>query len=343
MFQIASMTDSIPATNRLEISALSLRNKNGTTVRITPYGARVMEWRFRNINLVAGYNQPEEYLSATEPYYGATIGRFANRIAHGRFVLNGEQHQLIINNPPNHLHGGPGGFHAVMWKVLSEDEHSITLQYHSPDGEEGYPGNLLVNLQYTLTDDDALHIRYEATSDAATVVNLTHHSYFNLNGEGSGDILQHEVQIAADYFTPITKTLIPTGEIRSVEGTPFDFRLSRTVGERIGLPDEQLQFGRGYDHNFVLSKNDDGFAARVRGDRTGVVLEVFTDQPGMQFYTGNFMTGTNTMASGKKDEYRTAFCLETQHFPDSPNQPAFPSTVLLPGETFRSFTTYKLS
>lgn len=337
------MTDSIPATNRLEISALSLRNKNGTTVRITPYGARVMEWRFRNINLVAGFNQPEEYLSATEPYYGATIGRFANRIAHGRFVLNGEQHQLIINNPPNHLHGGSGGFHAVMWKVLSEDEHSITLQYHSPDGEEGYPGNLLVNLQYTLTDDDALHIRYEATTDAATVVNLTHHSYFNLNGEGSGDILQHEVQIAADHFTPISKTLIPTGEIRSVEGTPFDFCLSRTVGERIGLPDEQLQFGRGYDHNFVLNKNEDGLAARVRGDRTGVVLEVFTDQPGMQFYTGNFMTGTNTMASGKKDEYRTAFCLETQHFPDSPNQPAFPSTVLLPGETFRSFTTYKLS
>lgn len=320
-----------------------LCNKNGTTVRVTHYGARVLEWRYKDVNVVAGFETPAEYLKATEPYYGATIGRFANRIAAGRFTLNGKAYTLPINNPPNHLHGGPGGFHNVLWNVVSADSISILLNYFSADNEEGYPGNLSVSLRYHLQDDDTLTIEYTATTDAATVINLTHHSYFNLNGEGSGDILQHQLEIAADAFTPINTDLIPTGEIRKVEGTPFDFRKPHLIGERITTADKQLQFGRGYDHNYVLNKPDNGFAARAKGDRSGIVLEVFTDQPGMQFYSGNFMTGTNKLKSGKPDDYRTAFCLETQHFPDSPNQPSFPSTVLLPGETYHTMTRYRLS
>jgi len=273
------------------------------------------------------------------------VGRYGNRIAGARFTLDGTTHRLASNDGPNHLHGGVRGFDKVVWRgeaSSTDSTASVTLTYTSASGEEGYPGSLVATVIYTLTDGDELRVDYRATTDAPTPINLTQHSYFNLAGAGRGDILGHELMIAADRYTPVDATLIPTGELAPVEGTPFDFRAPTAVGARIGEPDEQLQRGRGYDHNFVLNREAPGLvhAARLYDPTTGRTLDVSTTEPGVQFYAGNFLDGTIT---GKDDHmygHRSGLCLETQHFPDSPNQPSFPSTILRPGEEYRSTTVF---
>lgn len=319
----------------------TLRNNKGTVVSITNFGARVVEWIFDGVDVVVGFESIDAYLSSTEFYYGATIGRFANRIAGGRFSLEGKEYQLEINNAPNHLHGGTKGFHNRVWEIENATVNSVQLSYLSKDGEEGFPGNLSVLLTYTLTEKDELLIDYKAETDSTTILNLTHHSFFNLNGGGS--ILNHTLQINADHFTPVNQNLVPVGQIARLDGSPLDFRIAKKIGDDIDAQDEQLVFGKGFDHNYVLRTTPGVFAARAVGDRTGIALEVYTNQPGLQFYSGNFMAGKNTIKGNRKDEFRNAFCLETQHFPDSPNQPGFPSTVLHAGEVFISNTVYKLT
>ncbi|MGZ5018549.1 MAG: aldose epimerase family protein [Methylobacter sp.] len=260
--------------------------------------------------------------------------------------MDGKQYSSSLNNAPNILHGGKEGFSEVIWDPAMPDDQIIQFTRLSEDMEEGFPGNLHVKVTYTLTDDNELQMEYVATTDKKTIVNLTNHAFFNLNGEGSGTILNHRLQINADRYTPVDSALIPTGKIESVAGTPFDFRQPQTIGSRIDQPDEQLKNGKGYDHNWVLNTNKPGemfTAAIVVGDQSGIVLEVLTQEPGVQFYSGNFMQSKNTFKSGAKDDYRTAFCLETQHFPDSPNQPSFPSTILEPGQEYRTKSTYKFS
>jgi len=295
---------------------------------------------------VLGFDNIDGYLQGTS-FFGATIGRYGNRIAKGRFTLNGVEYKLATNNEPNHLHGGNKGFDKVIWnaKPLNvKDGVGLALNYLSHDGEEGYPGNLSVNVSYTLTDNNELKISYEATTDKDTVVNLTHHSYFNLAGHGNGDVLNHQLMINADRFTPTDAGSIPTGELRSVKGTPFDFTQPTTIGARINQDDEQLKFAKGYDHNYVLNGKAGTLrkAASVSEPTTGRTMEVWTTEPGMQLYSGNFLTGAPGK-SGKLYQFRYGFCLETQHYPDSPNEPSFPSTVLRKGASYRTQTIYRFS
>jgi aldose 1-epimerase len=328
-----------------------LRNKNKAAVAITDYGARVVGLMVPDkhdvmTDVVLGYDSIGKYLHQPETYFGAIVGRYGNRIAKGRFKLDGKAYTLAINNPPNSLHGGKKGFGAVMWETKRLSDHSVELSYLSKDGEEGYPGKLQVSVTYTLTDSNELRIDYLASTDKATVVNLTNHAYFNLNGQGNGTIDYHLLQIDADNYTPVDSTLIPTGRIEPVAGTPLDFRKPTAIGNRITSNDPQIRFGRGYDHNFVLNPNKGSglnHAATVTGDLSGIVLDVYTEQPGIQFYSGNFMTGANPLKDGKRDDHRGAFCLETQHYPDSPNEPSFPSTELKPKQEYRSETIYKFS
>ncbi len=338
--------------NGKEIKLFTLKNDNGLRVDITNYGGRIVtlivpdkEGVFDDI--VTGYHSIDEYLKSNEIYFGALIGRFANRIADGKFSIDGKEYTLAINNPPNHLHGGPGGFHHVVWEGVQLNGQSLKLSYLSPHMEEGYPGNLQVTVQYTLNDDNELHIDYQATTDEKTVINLTSHAFFNLSGEGSQPIHDHMLKINADHYTPVDQTLIPTGAIAPVEGTPFDFNTYTRIGERINSDHQQIVFGLGYDHNWVLNKeagaNGPGLAARVYDPVTGRKMEVFTTEPGMQFYSGNFLDGSDTGKRGEAYGHRTSFCLETQHFPDSPNQPDFPSTLLHPGEKYESRTVYRFS
>jgi aldose 1-epimerase len=295
-------------------------------------------------DVVLGYDSLKGYLTRS-PYFGALIGRYGNRIAGGTFTLDGTAYALARNDGPNSLHGGKVGFDKVLWNVaasgVTERGPQLVLAYKSMDGEERYPGNLDVRATYTLTDDDALSIEFEVTTDKPTVVNLTGHSYFNLRG--TGDVLGHVVEINAQRFTPVDRTLIPTGELKDVAGTPFDFRRPHTIGERIGDANEQLQFGRGYDHNWVLDGQTGTLRvnAEVYEPTSGRVLEVLSDQPGLQFYSGNFLDGSITGKGGVVYRLRSGFCMEPQHFPDSPNQPNFPSTVLRPGETYRSTIVYR--
>jgi aldose 1-epimerase len=333
----------------LNAMIITLTNINGLKATITPYGGKVISlWvPDKNGNLgdiVLGYDSASEYLTGN-PYFGALIGRYGNRIGKGQFSIEGAAYQLTTNNGGNALHGGAGGFHNVMWTVAETTSNSVTLMYNSADGEEGYPGTLTVKVIYTLTDNNELTINYEATTDKTTVVNLTHHSFFNLAGEGVGDILNHELQIIADAFTPVDAGLIPTGELKPVAGTAFDFTKSTAIGARIDQQDDQLKYGKGYDHNWVLTRKDEGLslAAVVTEPTSGRVMEVWTTEPGLQFYSGNFLNGTDGGKGGKKYQFRTAFCLEAQHFPDSPNKPAFPSTVLKPGEVYTQKTSYKFS
>jgi aldose 1-epimerase len=327
-----------------------LKDHNGMEAAITNYGGRLVSLLVPDksgklTDVVVGFKSVRDYINSTEPYYGATIGRYANRIAKGRFSLNGKQYTLFKNNGPNTLHGGKKGFQAVVWNAKQLNDSALELTYRSPDMEEGFPGNLDVTVMYFL-GDNSFTCDYRATTDKPTVVNLTNHAYFNLNGEGSGTILNHTLEINADRYTPIDSTMIPIGVLAPVAGTPFDFRTPEKIGARINDNNQQLLFGKGYDHNFVLNTTKGvamKHAATVTGDLSGIIMEVYTDQPGLQFYTGNFMAGKNTFSDGSKDEHRTAFAMETQHFPDSPNQPNFPTTELKPGVAYHTTTEYKFS
>ncbi len=315
---------------------------------ITNYGGRLVSLIVPDsagnpVDVVVGHSSVKQYAASSEPYFGATIGRVGNRIANGKFSLDGKQYGLFTNNGPNTLHGGKKGFQAVVWDANKSSDTSLALRYRSLHMEEGFPGNLDVVVVYSLTSDNGLKIDYHATTDQKTVVNLTNHAFFNLNGEGSGTINDHLLQINADKYTPVDSTLIPTGELASVEGTPFDFRKLTAIGARVNATNEQLGNGKGYDHNFVLSDGSANLklAASVRGDKSGITMKVFTTEPGLQFYGGNFMQSKNTFKSGAKDDFRTAFCLETQHFPDAPNQKNFPSIELNKGEIYRTTTIYR--
>ncbi len=338
-----------------EVDIYTLRNGSGMEARITNYGGTVVslkvpdrEGRLEDVVLgfdaLAGYTG-RDYLESN-PYFGSLIGRFGNRIGNARFTLGGREYTLAANNGANHLHGGVRGFDKVVWEArpLREgEEPALELRYVSADGEEGYPGTLTVTAVYSLTPDNGLKVEFSATTDKETVVNLTHHSYFNL--AGGGDILGHEMMIPADRFTPVDETLIPTGELRPVSGTPFDFTTSTAIGARIGQEDEQLAFGKGYDHNWVVNKapGEVALAARVLEPGSGRILEVFSDQPGLQFYSGNFLNGTLKGKGGKVYEFRHGFCLEPQHFPDSPNKPEFPPVTLKPGEVYKNTILYRFS
>ncbi len=331
------------------VRVFTLTNANGVELRAIDYGGIVVSLRTPDRNgelgdIVLGYDDLDGYLKSS-PYFGALVGRYANRIAKGRFALDGATYQLATNNGPNALHGGLKGFDKVLWRSEIRQDSSgvgVGFRYTSQDGEEGYPGTLSVEVTYMLTDRNELAIDYRATTDKATPINLSQHSYFNLGGDGSGEVLGHVVTIDADRFTPVDTTLIPTGELGSVAGTPFDFRQGVTIGARIGEPDRQLTIAGGYDHNFVLNRGGPGLAhaARVVEPKGGRTLDVATTEPGLQFYTGNFLDGSLTGKGGHVYRHRNGFCLETQHFPDSPNQPAFPSTILRPGAEYRSRTVY---
>ena len=325
----------------------TLRNKNGLVAQITNYGAIIVsifvpDRKGNFTDIVQGYDNISDYISGNSPYMGAVCGRCANRIAGGKFSLAGKQYSLAVNNGPNHLHGGIKGFNKVVWHVVDASKSGIKMEYFSVDGEEGYPGNLKISVTYTLTDANELRTEYYATTDKTTVVNLAGHSYFNLAGEGSGRVYDQELMINGKFYTPTDETNIPTGEILSVKGTPLDFTSPKKIGQDIDKEDEQLKFGAGYDHNWVLDHRTGtmGLAATAHDPFSGRVMEVYTTQPGVQLYTANWIDGEKGKG-GKKYGRRWAFCLETQHFPDAINKPHFPSTILNPGEEYKHTCMYK--
>jgi len=334
-----------------DVELFTLTNANGLIIKIMNHGGTIMSLETPDrdgklADIVLGHDTAEEYGPRT-PYFGSVIGRYANRIKNGRFVLNGKPYQLFLNNGPNSLHGGQRGFDKVVWNAEPQPEtNAVKMTYLSKDGEENYPGNLHVTLTYTLTDNNEIKIDYTAKTDKATPINLTNHTYFNLAGHDAGYIGAHILMINANYFLPTDKTAIPCGELKPVAGTPFDFTSPVPVGERIDADDEQLNQAGGYDHTFCLNKNSESelsLAARAFEPSTGRMMEVFTTEPGIQFYTGTFLDGTLKGKNGHMYEWRGGFCLETQHYPDSPNQPQFPNTILQPGETFVSQTIYRFS
>ena len=327
-----------------------LSNKNGMEMSVTNYGAKIValyvpEKTGKMVDVVLGHASIAEYLISQEPYFGAICGRTGNRIAKGKFTLEGKEYQLAINNGPNNLHGGLKGFNSVVWDAKQIDDQTIELTYLSKDGEEGFPGNLTTILTYKLTDDNSLKIDYKATTDKTTILNLTNHSYFNLSGAGDSYIGDHLLTINADTYLPTDETAIPYGKPEKVEKTPMDFRTPYEIGARINDNFEQLIFGKGYDHTYILNKESDelSFCAKAISPKTGIVMETYTTEPGVQLYTGNWMTGEFAAKEGKHYPMRSAFCLETQHFPDSINKPEYPSVVLKPGEVFESQTIFKFS
>ncbi|HEY0732198.1 MAG TPA: aldose epimerase family protein [Chitinophagaceae bacterium] len=333
-----------------EVGLFVLQKHGDFAVAVTNYGARVVSIVTKDASgefkdVVMGFDNLEQYIKSDEKYHGAVVGRYANRIAQGKFSIEGQEYILPINNGLHHLHGGIKGFHDVVWTVDEVNPDSIILSYLSQEKEEGYPGNLHLTVIYTVTDENALRIRFRARTDKATIINVTNHAYFNLNGQGSGDILNHQLMINALQYTPVDETLIPSGNLASVEETPFDFRKADNIGRRMHDDDQQLKYGGGYDHNFVLNKKDGelDLAAIATGDISGITLEVYTTEPGLQLYTGNFMKGANKMKQGMTDIQFGGFCLETQHFPDSPNKPHFPSTLLNAGEEFQSETIFRFT
>ena len=332
------------------VTVFTLTNRQGMQVKVLDFGAIISAIQVPDrdgtvADVVLGFERLEPYL-ANSAFLGAVIGRYGNRIAEGRFSLDGKDYQLAVNNAPNHLHGGDQGFHQVMWRAApftKDGAVGITFTRSSPDGEDGYPGKLDVTLTYELDDDNALSLRYHAVTDQATPINLTNHSYFNLAGQGT--ILGHEVTIDADRYLPVDAGSIPTGELADVSGTPFDLRRSTVIGDSIALPHEQLRIGRGYDHNFVLNQQPGqllNLAATVREPQSGRVMQVYTQEPGIQFYSGNFLDGSQH-GKLRTHSYRGALCLETQHFPDSPNQAHFPNTILRPGKEYQTYTVYRFS
>jgi aldose 1-epimerase len=338
--------------NGKKVDLYTLQNKDGLRIDITNYGGRIVSLFTPDKNgvfddIVTGYHSLEEYLNSNEVYFGALIGRYGNRIANGRFSLDGIDYSLATNNGTNHLHGGPSGFHNVVWDAEQVNDHILKLTYLSAHMEEGYPGNLSVVVFYSLTNENELVTEYEATTDKPTVINLTNHAFFNLAGEGQKTINNHLLKINADFYTPVFENLIPTGHIEPVADTPFDFRDFTPIGERLQSDHPQLQYGLGYDHNYMLRDTMKGreiiYAASVYEPISGRMMDVYTTEPGLQFYGGNFLNGSDTGKRGEPYLHRSSFCLETQHFPDSPNQPQFPSTVLRPGEVFRSKTIYRFS
>ncbi|HEY1754201.1 MAG TPA: aldose epimerase family protein [Bryobacteraceae bacterium] len=334
------------------VQIYTLTNKQGMEARITPYGATLVSLKTPDrkgalADIVMGFDSVEGYTQTPPPpYFGATIGRYANRIGGAKFTLDGKTYTLDKNDGANSLHGGFHGFDKLLWTAkpsVTDDGQTLELSYLSKDGEEGYPGNLSVTVTYTLTPANEIRIHYTATTDKDTVINLTNHSYFNLGGHDAGDISDHLLTINADKFTPVDAGLIPTGELRDVEGTPFDFRVPHAVGERINADDEQIKLGRGYDHNWILNRTGTSleFAARVTDPKSGRVIEVFTTEPAIQFYTGNFLDGSFHGKGGKLYQHRGALTLETQHYPDSPNHPDFPTTTLKAGQHFDSTTVFR--
>ena len=331
----------------------TLKNKNGIVIQATNYGGKIeslyvpdRDGFFKDITF--GYENIDGCING-DKYFGALVGRYANRIAGGSFAIDGQGYHLPLNNGPNTLHGGTSGFDDAVWdaeEIKTDLGQAIRFTYLSVDGEQGFPGNMSAEVIYTLTDDNRLIIDYKATTDKPTIVNLTQHAYFNLAGHDAGEMLNQEVVVNADRFTPVNENLIPTGELRSVEGTPLDFRTPHALGERINdTTYEQIVKGKGYDHNFVLNKDSGelSFAASAYDKENGRFLEVFTTQPGIQLYTGNFLNGSQEGKNGAVYNYRNGFCLETQHFPDSPNQPGFPPVVLRPGEVYKQQTIFKFS
>ncbi|MVZ63509.1 aldose epimerase family protein [Sphingobacterium humi] len=334
-----------------QVRLYTLKNKNGMTAYLTDFGARLVGLLVPNkhgalTDVVLGFNKASLYNNPEEPYFGTIVGPFGNRIAKGKFTLDGETFTLPTNNGPNTLHGGLKGVHFAHWTAKQASDQEVSFQYSLPDKQEGFPGNMQMTVTYSLSDDNELTIAYEAKSDHKTVINLTNHAYFNLNGEGSGAITTHQLQLFADRYTPVDSTLIPTGELAPVKGTPFDFTTAKEIGRDIETQDLQLSYGKGYDHNFVLNGTKvDGMnhAAKVLGDKSGIVMDIYTEEPGIQFYSGNFMAEKVTLKNGNKDSFRTGFCLEPQHFPDAPNQPNFPSTVYDAGANYHTKSIYKFS
>jgi aldose 1-epimerase len=338
--------------NGANVEIYTLTNANGMEARITNYGATLVSLKVPDRNgvltdVVFGFDTVDGYTQTpAPPYFGATIGRYGNRIGGAKFSLDGKTYALDKNDGANSLHGGKHGFDKVIWTAKpSADGQAISFAYVSKDGEGGYPGNLTATVSYTLSPANEIGIHYTAATDQDTVVNLTNHSYFNLSGPASGEILDHLLTLNADRFTPVDSGLIPTGELRQVDGTPFDFRQPHAIGERINSDDEQIKLGRGYDHNWVLNRSGKGLelAARVLDPKSGRVLEVRTTEPAIQFYTGNFLDGTFKGKGGVAYRHRGALCLETQHYPDSPNHPDFPSTELKPGHTYETATVFRFS
>jgi aldose 1-epimerase len=334
------------------IDLYTLRN-GPAEVSISTWGATITSLRVPDrhgvvADVVLGFDSLAPYMKE-HPFFGVVVGRYANRVGQARFTLDGKEYRLVANNGKNQLHGGPEGFYRKVWKAVegdAQDGPSVKLTYVSPDGEEGYPGTLTASVVYTLTESGALRMEYTATTDKPTVVNLTNHAYFNLSGQGSGDILGHELMVHAARFTPVDETSIPTGELRSVAGTPFDFRKATALGARIDVPDAQLTIGRGYDHNFVLDggvTRKPRLVASMHDPKSGRVLEIVTTEPGLQLYSGNFLDGKITGKGGKVYGHRQAFCLETQHYPDSPNHPSFPPVVLRPGKHYQTTTLYRFT
>ncbi len=333
--------------NDKKIALITLSNDQGSVAQFTNFGGRWVSFYVPDKNgvmtdVIVGPGSIKGFLECKEKYFGATIGRYGNRIAKGKFTIDGIEYSIPTNNNGNMLHGGEIGFNDVIWDFESVGDSAVTFTYASPDGEQGFPGNLSAKVTYSLKNDNSIAIEYEATTDKKTAVNLTNHAFFNLNGNGT--INNHILQVQADQYTPVDATLIPTGKIESVTNTPFDFRQPKTIGERVELNHDQLKNGAGYDHNFVLNRKtttDMESIALVTGDKSGITMEIITLEPGLQFYGGNFMKSNNVLKNGVKDDFRTAFCLETQHFPDSPNQPNFPSTLIAPGEVYKTKSIYK--
>lgn len=338
--------------NQKQVALYTLTNANGLRVDITNFGGRIVSLLVPDKHglfedVVTGYHSIDEYLNNEEMFFGALIGRYGNRIANASFSLEGQHVELVANNGPNNLHGGPKGFHNVVWDAELINDQTLRLTYLSPDMEEGFPGNLSVTVIYRLTGNNELSVGYRASTDKATHVNLTNHAYFNLAGEGNKPIDDHLMKIHADLYVPVDETMIPTGVFDPVENTPFDFRKPRHIGERIDADHSQIRIGGGYDHSFVIRGYEDPsamkMAAEVVHPASGIKMDVLTMEPGVQFYSGNFMAGKHKGKRGELYGYRTAFCLETQHFPDSPNRPDFPSTLLKPGQTYQTTTIYRFS